>query len=383
MRPRKFHLIALAVLCLIGAIGPSPALGVIVGSTDFSAFSDPLSPYYGMTADYVYKYGAAAGDTTRNGTINAIGYFTLITARHYDPSVNDKFTIAGDQFQVTAVQYPPADAGQAYVPDIDILTVTNLTHPNRPLPGFYQIVQTQPYAYQPAVIVGAGHTGTIAGNIPTEDPSSPMIVRWGTNKYDITVPKELGLVAPPNPISSDTLCFRMKFNESGVTTDCTYGVGDSGGGVFFEDGTSHVWKLGGLNLYNGWNQYPYDTDAASLYTYRSWISSVLATQRLPGDADGDNDVDVGDYFALKENYGRTGMTWAQGDFNGDGVVDNADLAILEMNWGYKSPLYDPAKEGYTPTMAPGGLVPEPATLALLAAGAVGLLLRRSCRSGRR
>ena len=135
MRPKKFHLIALALLCLIGAVGPSAALGVIVGSTDFSAFSDPLSPYYGMTAAYVYKYGTATGDTIREATVDAIGYFSLITARHYGASVGDKLTLNGDQFQVTAVQTPPPDAGQSYQPDIDILTVENLTHPNRPLPG--------------------------------------------------------------------------------------------------------------------------------------------------------------------------------------------------------------------------------------------------------
>jgi hypothetical protein len=387
VRPRKIHLIALTLLCLIGAIGPSPALGVIIGNEDFSAFTNSSSPYYGMTADYVYRYGTAGTDDTgRIGSIDAIGYFTLITARHFGPAVNDKFTLPnGDQFQVTNVQYPSPDTAGGNPPDMAVLTVANLTHPNRPLPGFYQIVTAFPRTTQTAVIVGAGHTGTIVGGVPTEDTSTPRIVRWGTNKITPHNPTVKSVAAPG--YNYNTKCFDMQFNESGVSTDSTYGGGDSGGGVFFKEGTSNVWKLGGINLYKGsvWDgSHPDDPLAASLNSYSSWINGLLTNQKLPGDADGDNDVDIGDYFTLKENFGQTtGATWAQGDFNGDGAVNVADLGILEMNFGYNSPLYDPAKEGSPLTITPGGVMPEPATLALLAAGAAGLLLRRSCRNGRR
>jgi hypothetical protein len=55
--------------------------------------------------------------------------------------------------------------------------------------------------------------------------------------------------------------------------------------------------------------------------------------KIPGDANGDKMVDVGDLGILAANYGGTGKTWAQGDFNGDTLVDVGDLGILAANYG--------------------------------------------------
>jgi hypothetical protein len=54
---------------------------------------------------------------------------------------------------------------------------------------------------------------------------------------------------------------------------------------------------------------------------------------LPGDANGDGRVDVGDLGILAANYGGSGKTREQGDFNGDGVVDVGDLGILAAHYG--------------------------------------------------
>jgi hypothetical protein len=55
---------------------------------------------------------------------------------------------------------------------------------------------------------------------------------------------------------------------------------------------------------------------------------------LPGDANNDGLVDVGDLGILAANYGRTsGGTWTTGDFNGDGAVDVGDLGILAAHYG--------------------------------------------------
>ena len=84
----------------------------------------------------------------------------------------------------------------------------------------------------------------------------------------------------------------------------------------------------------------------------------------PGDADRDGDVDAADYIALKTNMGQpTGATTADGDFDDDGDVDWDDLQILQGNYGAGSP-------GAT------GTIPEPATLGLLAFGAMAILRRR-------
>jgi len=55
---------------------------------------------------------------------------------------------------------------------------------------------------------------------------------------------------------------------------------------------------------------------------------------LPGDADGDRDVDLNDLSALAGHYGDfTGVTWIDGDFDRDGDVDLSDLGTLAGNYG--------------------------------------------------
>ncbi len=55
---------------------------------------------------------------------------------------------------------------------------------------------------------------------------------------------------------------------------------------------------------------------------------------LPGDLDGDGDVDLSDLAGLLSNYGMTsGAVPEDGDLDGDGDVDLSDLAALLANYG--------------------------------------------------
>jgi alkaline phosphatase len=87
---------------------------------------------------------------------------------------------------------------------------------------------------------------------------------------------------------------------------------------------------------------------------------------VPGDANGDGIVDVGDLGILAANYGMTsGATRTMGDFNGDGLVDTGDLGILAAKYGY----------GTSQGIGGGELLtintPEPATLIILLVGLLG------------
>jgi len=115
------------------------------------------------------------------------------------------------------------------------------------------------------------------------------------------------------------------------------------------DGT---WTIGTLAL----------TDGGSGTIYLTGLSGGTPDS-LIGDADGNGVVNADDYMALKRNMGTsTSATLAMGNFDTDDDVDFDDLQLLIGN-------YDAVSGG-----APA--VPEPATLCLLAVGAMAVIRRR-------
>ncbi|NLE39074.1 MAG: PEP-CTERM sorting domain-containing protein [Pirellulaceae bacterium] len=98
-----------------------------------------------------------------------------------------------------------------------------------------------------------------------------------------------------------------------------------------------------------------------------------SSSQIPGDANGDNQVDEADAKRLATYWGATseqgGLTmWQMGDFNNDNTIDARDAAILAAQWGYNV-------GGETNPAA----VPEPSALVLLLASASMLLALRRRR----
>jgi hypothetical protein len=105
------------------------------------------------------------------------------------------------------------------------------------------------------------------------------------------------------------------------------------------------------------------------------VKTVPAVTAVPGDADGDGDADLDDIGIWATNFtgslapGSGTGTLGTGDFDGDKDVDLDDQGIWASN--------------FTGSLAPGGVataalaaVPEPASLSLLALGAIATLARR-------
>ena len=96
-----------------------------------------------------------------------------------------------------------------------------------------------------------------------------------------------------------------------------------------------------------------------------------------GDCDRDGDVDINDLSALAVNWGVTsGAEWADGDFDDDDDVDINDLSALAGNWSHGTAGGMSLDDAWA-----SASIPEPATLALLAAGgmAAGRPGRRNLR----
>ncbi|MDY7009845.1 MAG: PEP-CTERM sorting domain-containing protein [Planctomycetota bacterium] len=106
----------------------------------------------------------------------------------------------------------------------------------------------------------------------------------------------------------------------------------------------------------------------TIYYYKGEINglviadggSLIQIDWVKGDANWDIKVDGSDLNQILTGWG-TGTEWDEGDFNDDDAVDGSDLNWLLTNW-----TYPPAAAS----------VPEPATLGILALGALALVRRR-------
>jgi hypothetical protein len=106
------------------------------------------------------------------------------------------------------------------------------------------------------------------------------------------------------------------------------------------------------------------TLSQSQISFGSATVEIVLQQAITGDVNGDGIVDYQDLGIMAGNWNMTsGADLSMGDLNGDGAVDYQDLGIMAGNWNY----------GVTGT---GTVVPEPATMGLLAIGGIAALIRR-------
>ena len=129
------------------------------------------------------------------------------------------------------------------------------------------------------------------------------------------------------------------FNGPDIVDDRIIATGDALFG-------STLTGIGGARVFNDLGQFAFS------YTLDNGTSGIaIASPEVPGDANGDGQVDLLDLDILGANFGAIDATIAEGDFNGDNVVDLLDLDILGQNFA---------------TAAASRAAPEPANSLLFA-----------------
>ena len=224
------------------------------------------------------------------------------------------------------------------------------------------------------------------------------------------------------PVGSfNSFCLQMNFDVGDSQYEAGLASGDSGSGIFFNDGGT--WKLAAVGAYIGARSGaspPYDVSwGISMFLHGDWIPDAttmtgdfnddgwvnaddidLLCDNLGDvdyDVDGDGDADVDDLTFLVENFvdlTTGGIGTAMGDFNLDGVVNGTDLSIMNSSFGLLGAGWAQGNAncddiidgtdlsilngtfGFVATGPGGAAVPEPLTLTLLTVSGMGLLRRR-------
>jgi len=272
-----------------GAIAVDDPVTAEANPTNVGAYAD-------FNWDYVYRY--------KGSSSVAVDSHWLLTAAHVaDDGGSGALSIGGETYtQMQRVFHPSADLA--------------LIRYDRAFPGFYPLHtgRVVRFGTNPELLmVGWGHTGTVASTSFQNGPGGRGVKRWGTNRaqYD-GQPVTVDMGGDVGNLTTEI--FYTSFNLSDTPYEAGGAQYDSGGGVFVKSGGQ--WKLAGtIILITGTGPDFTGNYVAETAEYASWIESVLTNE------DSDNDG-MPDHF--EQVYGGGSDLVASGDADGDGQSNVAE-----------------------------------------------------------
>jgi hypothetical protein len=161
------------------------------------------------------------------------------------------------------------------------------------------------------------------------------------------------------------------FTVNGTLTATTTGIPQNQGAHTLMEGGDYVVIRGAVANGSGQFNILYGSGGGSGEAPFNGLQAVYFPGAVPGDTDSDGDVDLADYENIRNNFRDNGATRLQGDLTnasglgfGDGVVDFFDF----LQWQENFPTMGPSSANF--------VIPEPSTVLLSFAAAVGLGARR-------
>ncbi len=203
----------------------------------------------------------------------------LITPRHVLTAAHAVGDIRGKTFRLESQTFDLL--GVFYHPHVDLAIVQLVGTANHP---GYEINTQLNEVGSDVILAGFGESG-VGQTQPDEYPRG--VGRYGTNVIDSSI--------------AGFLVSDFDFGDVTVT------LGDSGGPTFMRiDGELRIVGIhagmtdnDGDGVFGEYGDSCYDIRVAA---YMDWINQVLP---LPGDANGDGQVSVGDYASVQHNFGNT------------------------------------------------------------------------------
>lgn len=237
------------ILLLLFLLPLSPAHAIITLGDEGRMLAPPSGAYQNSGFQFTGKWGSFVG--------TAIGPHHFITAGHVGGGVGDTFTLQDKQYTAE---------GLTFVKGTDLA----VWRVKEQFPHWVELYDKQNETGKEIILYGRGcqrgrpfiYEGVMRGWLWGKSDDS---LTWGRNRID-------GHGAMLG--SAEMLIFG--FDRNSGDEESTVGRGDSGGGVFLQDGTT--WKLAGVNHASG-GQYARTKDGAepfmaALYDTRGLYQST-------------------------------------------------------------------------------------------------------------